>query len=63
MLSTFAAGYQEEVLTLMEKEEEEFLSHEQVKALLEKIRGEVLKTPIWHNVMDPVDDFVGRVMN
>ncbi|QIT36272.1 hypothetical protein [Wolbachia endosymbiont of Brugia pahangi] len=46
MLSTFAAGYQEEVLTLMEKEEEEFLLHEQVKALLEKIRGEVLKTPI-----------------
>ncbi|WP_259349134.1 ankyrin repeat domain-containing protein [Wolbachia pipientis] len=58
--SHFYSRYQEEVLILLEKEEEEFLSYEKAKALLEEIREEVLKTPIWHNVMDPIDNFVGR---
>lgn len=56
----FFSRYQEEVLTLLEKEGEEFLSYKQAKAILERIREEVLKTPICYNVIDPIDNFIGR---
>ncbi|GFV23099.1 ankyrin repeat-containing protein [Trichonephila clavipes] len=56
----FFSRYQEEVLTLLEKEGEEFLSYTQAKAILERIREEVLKIPICYNVIDPIDNFIGK---
>ncbi|MDM8334924.1 hypothetical protein [Wolbachia pipientis] len=38
----FCSHYQDKALTLMKKEEEESLSYKQAKALLEKIREEIL---------------------
>ncbi|MFP3031273.1 MAG: ankyrin repeat domain-containing protein, partial [Wolbachia sp.] len=51
--------YQEEVLILLEKEEEEFLSYEKAKALLEEIREEILGA-VWFDVRGPVRLFTGR---
>jgi hypothetical protein len=55
----FCSRYQEEVLISLEKEEEEFLSYEQAKALLEKIREEILGA-VWFGVIEPVASFTGR---
>ncbi|MDR2548440.1 MAG: ankyrin repeat domain-containing protein [Rickettsiales bacterium] len=55
----FCSRYREEALNLMEKEEEEFLSYEQAKALLEEIREEILGE-IWFGMMEPVASFTGR---
>ncbi|WP_264705551.1 ankyrin repeat domain-containing protein [Wolbachia endosymbiont (group A) of Gymnosoma rotundatum] len=57
--SHFYSRYQEEVLILLEKEEEEFLSYEQAKALIEKIREEILGA-VWFDVRGPVRLFTGR---
>ncbi|WP_264954058.1 ankyrin repeat domain-containing protein [Wolbachia endosymbiont (group A) of Endotricha flammealis] len=55
----FYSRYQEEVLILLEKEEEEFLSYEKAKALLEEIREEILGA-VWFDVRGPVRLFTGR---
>ncbi|WP_264735894.1 ankyrin repeat domain-containing protein [Wolbachia endosymbiont (group A) of Rhinocyllus conicus] len=55
----FYSRYQEEVLILLEKEEEEFLSYEKAKALLEEIREEILGA-VWFDVIEPVASFTGR---
>jgi ankyrin repeat protein len=55
----FCSRYREEVLNLMEKEEEEFLSYEQAKALLEEIREEILGA-VWFEIIEPVASFTGR---
>ncbi|WP_353288877.1 ankyrin repeat domain-containing protein [Wolbachia endosymbiont (group A) of Pogonocherus hispidulus] len=57
--SHFYSRYQEEVLILLEKEGEEFLSYEQAKALIEKIREEILGA-VWFDVIEPVASFTGR---
>ncbi|MGL9775084.1 MAG: hypothetical protein ACR5K1_00375 [Wolbachia sp.] len=49
----------EEVLILMEKEKEDFLSYREAKALLEKIREEILEE-IWFEIIEPVVSFTGR---
>ncbi|MBH5362504.1 ankyrin repeat domain-containing protein [Wolbachia endosymbiont of Kradibia gibbosae] len=55
----FYSRYQEEVLILLEKEEEEFLSYEKAKALLEEIREEILGA-VWFDVRGPFRLFTGR---
>ncbi|WP_353271562.1 ankyrin repeat domain-containing protein [Wolbachia endosymbiont (group A) of Rhorus exstirpatorius] len=55
----FYSRYQEEVLILLEKEEEEFLSYEKAKALLEEIREEILGA-VWFDVRGSVRLFTGR---
>ncbi|MGL5029764.1 MAG: ankyrin repeat domain-containing protein [Wolbachia pipientis] len=55
----FYSRYQEEVLILLEKEEEEFLSYEKAKALLEEIREEILGA-VWFGIIEPVASFTGR---
>ncbi|MDE5066658.1 hypothetical protein OZD63_00910 [Wolbachia endosymbiont of Drosophila leontia] len=55
----FYSRYQEEALILLEKEEEEFLSYEKAKALLEEIREEILGA-VWFGIIEPVASFTGR---
>ncbi|MFP3036379.1 MAG: hypothetical protein ACEY3A_05410 [Wolbachia sp.] len=58
----FCSSYQEEVLKLMEKKGERFLSYKQAKALLEEIREEILGA-VWFDVRGPVRLFTGKKRN